>query len=264
MKGASSPFQIIIGEGEKMEYKIIGKGEPVVLIHGLGQTYHAWHLQEELSDQFQLIMPNLRGHGLSGMKQNISLYQFAQDILQMLDDNGIKKAHFCGLSLGGVIVQEIYRQAPTRVKSMILANSTSYVPCWSSEFVFADRMRSFNRLSDEEYIEDTVRNCLYKPDKYMVSNAIPTFHINRETYIDCSRSIIGINYLPLLSRCVPIHIIASSHDNVTPYLYNAYVMKLNSPASKMSVFNKTGHLSNIQKPEQFNTVLRSFIENIQK
>jgi 3-oxoadipate enol-lactonase len=242
-----------------MHYQTIGKGEPLILIHGLGQTENAWELQKELSDQFQLFIPTLRGHGHSLITENITLKHFAQDILTMMDVNHIESAHFCGLSLGGVIVQEIFRQAPKRVKSMILANTTSYVPSFAFDLAIRDRERSLKQLSDEQYITQIAWNTLYKPTDKELYQAVKTFRINREAYIPSSKAIRGINYLPLLNTSTPIHIIASSNDNVTPYLYNAQVTKMWTPKAKLTVLNSTGHLSNIQKPMQFNQIVREFV-----
>lgn len=242
-----------------MQYLTIGEGAPIVFIHGLGQTQNAWALQEELADQFRLFIPTLRGHGESKETNNMTLRHFAKDVLKMLDDNGIESAHFCGLSLGGVVVQEIHRQAPNRVQSMILANTTSYVPSLAFDLAIASRERSLRELSDEQYIAQIAWNTLHKPTDTELHQAVKTFHINRETYVPSSRAIRGINYLPTLNTSTPIHIIAGSNDNITPYLYNAQVTKMWSPKAKMTVLNNTGHLSNIQKPAQFNRIVREFV-----
>jgi 3-oxoadipate enol-lactonase len=242
-----------------MHYQTIGKGEPIVFIHGLGQTQNAWELQKELADQFQLFIPTLRGHGESLITENMTLKYFADDILKMLDDNRIESAHFCGLSLGGVIVQEIFKQSPKLVRSMILANTTSYVPSFALDLAIQERESSLNQLSDEQYITQTAGNTLYKPTDQELHQAVKTFHINRETYVQSSRAIRGINYLPILGASTPIHIIASSNDNVTPYMYNAHLTKMWARGAKMSVLNNAGHLSNIQKPGQFNQIVRDFV-----
>ncbi len=242
-----------------MQYQKIGKGNPLVFIHGLGQTQNAWELQKELSDQFQLFIPTLRGHGGSLVTGNMTLKYFAADILKMLDDNGIYSAHFCGLSLGGVIVQEICRQSSKRVRSMILANTTSYVPSFAFDLAYQDRIKILNQLSDEQYINHTVFNTLHMPTNKEMNQASNTFHLNREAYITSSKAIRGINYLPLLNTSIPIHIIASSDDKVTPCMYNAQVTKMWSRGAKMTVLNNTGHLSNIQKPGKFNQIVRNFV-----
>ena len=240
-------------------YQTIGEGEPIVFIHGVGQTHNAWELQKELEDQFQLFMPDLRGHGDSLITENMTLEYFAQDILKILDDNKVESAHFCGLSLGGVVVQEIYRQAPERVRTMILANTTSYAPNFAVDLIAEEQERALCELSDEEYIDLIACSNLYKPTDKELHQAIQTFQINREAYIPSLRAIGGINYLPMLGTSTPMHIIASENDAITPYRYNAQVMHLWANKAKMTVLKDAGHLSNIQKPQQFNKIVRDFI-----
>lgn len=245
-----------------MYYQTVGQGEPIVFIHGLGQTHNAWELQHELADQYELFIPTLRGHGSSLVTENMTLDYFAQDILNMLDHHGIESAHFCGLSLGGVIVQELYRQAPKRVRSMILANTTSYVPRFIADLAAQNREQALSQLTDDQYITQTAWNTLFRPTDKELHQAAKTFHINRETYIPSARAIRGINYLPMLRTSTPIQIIAASNDNVTPYIHNAHVMKMWANRAKMVVLNNTGHLSNIQKPQQFNKIIRNFIGGV--
>jgi len=63
----------------------------------------------------------------------------------------------------------------------------------------------------------------------------------------------------MLGASTPIHIIASSNDNVTPYMYNAHLTKIWARGAKMSVLNNAGNLSNIQKLGRFNQIVRDFV-----
>ena len=116
-------------------------------------------------------------------------------------------------------------------------------------------------FSDEDYIKKIALNSLYRPSDETIHHALQTFHLNRETYIQTARATQGINYLMMLTlTTVPIQIISSSHDYVTPYLYNAYVTQWWARKAKLTLLNQTGHLSNIQKPAQFNSIVKAFIE----
>lgn len=247
-----------------MVYKVKGNGEPLVLIHGLGQTYKAWAQQEELSDTYQLIMPTLRGHGPLTKTNTITLEAFAEDVLNLLDRLNIESAHIGGLSLGGVVAQCIYAKAPERVKSLILANTTSFAPSVIVGLAAVESLRAFNAMTDEEYIRDVVQSGLYRPDDYLIEQARTGFHLNREGYPDALHAISGVNYLPLLAKCeAPTLIMSSSHDNVTPYYFNQWPMQKWAKNARAVVFNNTGHLSNIQKPHQFNQAIRNFLQDIQ-
>ncbi len=101
----------------------MGSGEPLVLIHGLGERKEAWVCQYALANSYDLIIPDLPGHGQSTPAEEVSIEAFARDTLELLDVLGVESAHICGLSMGGVVAQEMYRMAPDRCRSLILVNT---------------------------------------------------------------------------------------------------------------------------------------------
>jgi pimeloyl-ACP methyl ester carboxylesterase len=101
----------------KLAHQIIGSGEPLVLIHGMGSGSTAWKMiTPALSEKFQLITFDLPGHGKSPLDPNRAMdpCSLAELILAELDSLGITKAHFAGNSLGGWIALEIAAAFPNR------------------------------------------------------------------------------------------------------------------------------------------------------
>jgi pimeloyl-ACP methyl ester carboxylesterase len=96
-------------------YLHFGNGAPLVLIHGLGEVKEGWQSQLELADQYELIIPDLRGHGECSKTEGISIPNFASDVIALLNELKIENAHILGLSMGGAVAQEIYRQAPANI-----------------------------------------------------------------------------------------------------------------------------------------------------
>jgi pimeloyl-ACP methyl ester carboxylesterase len=74
-------------------YLHFGKGVPLVLIHGLGEVKEGWADQFELADQYELIIPDLRGHGECNKSAGISIQNFAADIISLLKEIEIENAH---------------------------------------------------------------------------------------------------------------------------------------------------------------------------
>ena len=109
-------------------YLHLGRGEPLVLIHGLGEVKEGWQNQFELADQFELIIPDLRGHGACTKTDGISIQNFALDIIGLLKELGIENAHILGFSMGGAVAQEIYRQAPYLCRSLLLISTFHFFP----------------------------------------------------------------------------------------------------------------------------------------
>ncbi len=110
-------------KGVKIYYTIEGKGQPVVLIHGLLATgLLNWKLPgivEELAKDHQVIVLDLPGHGKSGKPENKEAYgvQMAEDVVLLLDHLKIAKAHLVGYSLGGMITMKLLALHPERIRS---------------------------------------------------------------------------------------------------------------------------------------------------
>jgi pimeloyl-ACP methyl ester carboxylesterase len=99
----------------------------VVFVHGAGGSSSIWFKQlREYKKEFNVLMVDLRGHGKSkGMLQQYyeDEYSFklaSQDIIDVMDDAGIEKAHFVGVSLGTIIIRTIGEMQPDRVRSMVM------------------------------------------------------------------------------------------------------------------------------------------------
>lgn len=114
--------------GIKIGYKLVGSGEPLVMIAGLANTMDVWPTEviETLAKRFQLIMPDNRGMGHSTANDTTFTYKlFADDVIGLLDALGVEKTHVIGFSLGSTITQQLLLAYPQRFnKAVIYATST--------------------------------------------------------------------------------------------------------------------------------------------
>ena len=240
-------------------YLTVGTGEPLVLIHGLGEMKESWCHQFELGDKYQLIIPDLRGHGENSMLDGISITNFASDIINLLYELKIESAHICGISLGGVVAQEIYKQKPDSCISLILVSTFHYAPpILTPAFIYTKLMNSF-LFTAEQIKEMYFRKCIHT-NKSELKKIF--FHINKpnnEAFIKSSLSCLQIDYRFLLSKInVPVLVIGSLYDQVVP-VCSQISMAMLIPNSKLHIFNNAGHISKLEIPEEFNSVLRNFL-----
>jgi len=221
-----------------------GSGEPLLLIHGLGNTIELWNAQHMLSEHFRLIIPELRGHGNSEITSDISIRSFVSDIFSLLDFLKIENVHICGLSLGGIIAQEMYVRRPAQVKSLILCNSVSYTPYFLRSSVLFLGISSIIRRTDEDNSRFFASKCIYdQRDKSLMKEAEKTFVIKKRTYISSSRSSLSKNYLPFLPFIkIPVLVIGSQQDQVTPVQF-ALQTHAFLPNSELFILQECGHLS---------------------
>lgn len=239
-----------------LNYIDIGKGKPLILIQGLGQRYDkAWQPQYELAEKYRLIIPSLRGHFGNDIKHNITVENMALDIIEILEEHlHIKSAFVLGLSLGGIVAQELYKQRPDMVEGLILSNTTFLIP---SIFV-----NSIIKKSEKLFYED--KNKLIEiiasnglRDKSYIEEAINTFYL-KDTYLESAKSGMDRNYInTLLQIDKPTLLIGSTWDEITP-TYNTFMMKWIIKGSEIAILN-SGHLSNIECKQEFNNKILEFI-----
>src|ERR687884_2181934 len=117
MKDSSTLEQTVSVNGIEMYYEIRGHGEPLVLLHGGGGIGANWQLIfKEPPDGYQLIVPDLRGHGRStNPSAEFTFRQAALDVLALLDHLGIGQFKAIGLSMGAKTLLHVATQQTARV-----------------------------------------------------------------------------------------------------------------------------------------------------
>lgn len=121
-KQINSIYQIH-ANGIDIAYKLLGAGEPLVMIPGMGNLMDRWpqSVVAQLSKKYQLILLDNRGMGLSTANDTPFTYKlFADDVIGLLDALGVKKANVLGYSMGSVITQELLLEYPQRVLKAVL------------------------------------------------------------------------------------------------------------------------------------------------
>jgi len=109
-----------------LHYYTMGQGFPLVMIHGWCSDGLGFTLQTSFAYKYQLIFPDLRGHGKSPkphMPSNASL--LASDVNRLLEKLDIKKAILCGGSFGGMVALQFALDYPRKVEALILSDTTS-------------------------------------------------------------------------------------------------------------------------------------------
>lgn len=108
--------------GIDIHYEVQGRGEPLLMINGLGYSSRFWFLQlPALQQRFRTIVYDCRGVGRSSKpKEPYTIANDAADALSVLDALEIDRAHVLGLSRGGYIAQELAIEHPERLNRLVL------------------------------------------------------------------------------------------------------------------------------------------------
>lgn len=109
--------------GINIYYEVHGQGEPLVLIQGLGGGHGAWFFQTRaFKKHYQVITFDNRGIGKTDKSTDpYTIKTMANDTIGLMDYLGIDRAHILGVSLGGMVAQEIAIGYPQRVRKLVLA-----------------------------------------------------------------------------------------------------------------------------------------------
>ena len=258
--------------GININYNVTGNGEPVVLIHGHPFDHTMWYPQVvALSDHYKVITPDLRGYGESGLPASgkTRFEDYATDILLLLDFLGVGDFHLCGLSMGGQIIMEIFRQAPSRVKSLIFADTFASLDApevKKGRYDAAARLEKegMNAYADEviyKMIRPEHVKTMPKVAEHIIRMMKATSPIGAAAALRARAERIDYlnNVFPEIN--VPTLVIVGRQDEYTPVAM-AEEMKQGLQNCKMVVIENAGHMPNLEHPDEFNKTVLDFLESI--
>lgn len=135
-------------------YESYGEGTPLVLLHGFTQTHADWyHLVDSLSPHYQLIIPDLRGHGQStNPAHKFTCKQSAIDIYNLLDYLGINKFKAIGHSAGGLTLLHMALMDTTRLEAMVLIGTAPYFPQPCRDFLKNYTYETLDKATLDHYL----------------------------------------------------------------------------------------------------------------
>ena len=235
-------------------------GLPVILSNSLSTDHRMWDDQlPALADKYRVIRWNKRGHG--GSEATLPPYDLAEDVCCLMNVLGIERAHYVGLSTGGAIGQYLAATQPGRVDALVLCDTSSYVPAevWDSRMAVARRegMEGVARASIERWFTPAFRQA--RPD------VVAKFHamiVNTELpgYIGCASALKQRMLGPLLGKIsAPTLVVVGAEDPSTPVAHSEVIQR-GIAGAELAVIDDAAHISNAAQPEEFNRLLRMFLD----
>ncbi|MFH1553895.1 MAG: alpha/beta hydrolase [Pseudomonadota bacterium] len=251
-----------------LHYSDNGSGLPVVLAHAFAVDHLLWKPQiDVLGGRYRLIAPDLRGFGRSVATDGrpISMDQYADDILELLDRLGIKRAVVGGISLGGYVALSLVLRHQERVSGLILANTRAGPdnPEWASfrEELVRDVEKRGTLAVVENYGDKPFRdNCPEDIKDYV------RMMILRQAGTGLASGTRGMaarpDRRPELGRIsVPTLVISGTEDKYIPSA-EGEAMHRAIGGSRFVDIPHGGHLSNIDSADAFNQAVGDFLESI--
>ena len=242
-----------------------GRGEAVVLVHAIGCDSAMWDgVAPALEKHFRVVRVDVRGHGASPVPARpYSLGQLAGDIAALFDRLRIERAHWVGLSMGGMIGQAFALAHGERLGRLVLANTTSSYgtdgrKMWEARAKAVEEggMAAITDLAMTRYFSDEFRE--RHPD--VVARVRTRFlATNPDGYIGCCDAIRDLDFTAQLSRIgAPTLVIAGEKDAGTPPAMSE-VMAARIPGARMAVIPGAAHLSAVEDGTRFGTLVSDFL-----
>ena len=255
-------------QGVSIEYDDIGNGVPLLLIHGFPLDRTLWRTQiAGLSQIFRVIAPDLRGFGQSSDTDGeaVTMDQYAADLKSLLDSVNVKRAVIGGLSMGGYIALAFYAQYADRVKGLILAN-TRAIP--DSEEGKQSRLANAQKVGEagSNFLIETLAPKMLGPAaKPEIEIAVRSMMARQRTpgVMSALRGMAARPDRTTLLRfaTVPALIVSGSEDALIPP-GDSEAMHALIPNSRLVIIPDAGHLSNLEKADAFNHVVREFYKQV--
>lgn len=249
--------------GISMYYEEKGEGTPLVFIHGLGENADSWKYQmDTFSKDFRVVAMDLRGHHRSEDGEKfITMELYADDVMSLMDELEIEKAHFVGLSMGGLICQEMTKKYQNRMISMTLSDAAGFYPEPMSTTGLDERLDRIDKMPMVELGELIARAaCKASVDEKILGEAIEMFQLNRpKPYRQATFSTLKADYRQIHSNIdIPTYITVGELDPVTPIEYSEYLNK-HIRNSQMRIVEDASHLSKMDNYSEYNKVLYDFL-----
>lgn len=253
----------------QMAYTDTGVGRPIVLLHGYPFNRTLWNEQvNALSSSYRVIVPDLRGSGESDSSPGpATMSRMAQDVAQLLDHLEVPRAVIGGLSMGGYVALAFYKQFPSRVRALVLADTRASAD--TEEAKHTRTQQAEKALSEGmNGIADAMLPKLLTPET--VSKRPEIVKRVRDMMMKtkpegAASSLLGMaareDQTELLSRITSkTLIIVGAEDAITP-VADSEKMHSAIAGSRLVVLENAGHVSNLERTEEFNQALLDFLRD---
>lgn len=250
----------------ELDYEDYGKGDALLLLHGLGSTKKDWDFQIPFfSKKYRVIAVDLRGHGNSSKPLNDYGVDFmTEDIKQLLDQLNIKKATIAGFSMGAAVAFQMASSYPEYLENLVIVNSGPDFNDMGKigEDLLINRTKFLQTKGLNALAEEISFNMFPEEDQIDLRNTFET-RCKKNDFNAYYKSFTTLMAWGLGDKIKELHtrtLVVTSDMDYTPVSFKeAYVNKL--PNATLVVIKNSRHGVVIDQPEAFNKELEKFLEN---
>lgn len=252
--------------GLRLHYRIDGPedGAPVVFINSLGTDFRLWDkLLPLLPPGLRVLRYDKRGHGLSDAPAGAwSMGALVRDAERLMDHLGFRDALVVGLSIGGMIAQGLAVKRLDLVRAVVLSNTGAKI---ATPEIWAQRIADVERGGIRALSQAQIERWFAEPFRSSAEGAAWRHMLERtpvEGYAGCCGAISGTDfYTPTSSLRLPALGIAGTEDKSTPPDLVRETVAL-IPGSRFELIHGSGHLSCVDRPDEYARLLSEFMRDI--
>jgi 3-oxoadipate enol-lactonase len=236
---------------------------PVLMLsNSLGTNIHMWDQQvKPFTQHFRLVRYDRRGHGESGCPSGpYTMDRLGRDVLAILDQLGIQKTNWCGLSMGGMVGMWLGANAPDRIDKLILSNTSAY---FADKTLWEGRIKLVQEKGLGALVDANMERWFTKDFRERDPQAIARMKqmftgTKVEGYLGCCYAIRDMDHRDLLPKIrARTLVIAGRHDPATT-VEAAEFIRSRIPGAALTVLD-AAHISNIEQPHDYADTVLGFL-----
>jgi pimeloyl-ACP methyl ester carboxylesterase len=260
-------MQFIKSDDAEIAYWISGDGPPVVLLHPFPAHHALWNpATQALISRYRVILPDLRGHGESEVGEGpATMGKHASDIERILNDAGVGRAVFAGVSIGGYILFECWRRFRGRFAGLVLCDTR---PQPDTPEARSNRAADVLERGIEPFLDGLIpklfgRTTLAaRPDRVDDARRM----MLQMSPQDIAQVLEGMaerpDSLPTLKTInVPTMIVMGEEDTLST-VADGELMRASIAGSQLRLVPKAGHYAPWEQPEEVGRLLRQFVDSL--
>jgi 3-oxoadipate enol-lactonase len=250
-----------------LHHQISGASDapPLLLGGSLGTTLAMWEPQvEALSDWFRMITFDHRGHGASPVPDGpYTIAEMGQDVVALMDELGLERASYCGISIGGMVGQWLAGHHPERIDKLILIATSAYLGAPDPWFERAATVRAAGTV---EVIADAVVARWFTPG--WASEHAELVKVLREMlasspvegYASCCEAIAGLDLRPELPLIrAPTLVISGADDTAIPPVHQQAIADAVRGA-RLKIVPDAAHIPSVQHPARVTELILNHLD----
>jgi pimeloyl-ACP methyl ester carboxylesterase len=254
--------------GQRIRYRVRGEGPPLLMLHGIGASLEWWGpLEEELLSDFQTITVDAPGAGRSSTPRGrFGIRQIAEVMDDLVAHLGHDSVNVLGLSLGGMVAQELAYRSPHRVDRLVLCSTNVGIGGTPANpktlAMIASPMRFYSRDQYRQFAP------LVYGDQVLEDPALLEEHIAMRQrhkpsvmgYFIQFGAVCTWSSLPWLHKLdLPVLVLAGTEDQCIP-VANARRIASSIPNARLEIFEGGSHMCVIQEAARTAGLIREFVD----